>query len=188
MRASADVWRMLVSMLLNGGCGYEDLRLYALCAFEHRLRPGFRLLNNPLLADGQGDVRPTISPGQEPTPSALRWPSQGSRPMRFRSRRSKSPDSGRPQGERDNRQYLHHGISARAFTHRFSLEDHVEVEQEPSTTASCRSICSVNPGSHEAAADRDRRRLPINRSTRLNRRVRGGSAARTALHDIGGTM
>jgi molecular chaperone IbpA len=29
----------------------------------------------------------------------------------------------------DDRQYLHRGISARAFTQRFNLEDHVEVEQ-----------------------------------------------------------
>jgi molecular chaperone IbpA len=29
----------------------------------------------------------------------------------------------------DDRQYLHRGISARAFTRRFNLEDHVEVEQ-----------------------------------------------------------
>ena len=29
----------------------------------------------------------------------------------------------------DDQQYLHRGISARAFTRRFNLEDHVEVEQ-----------------------------------------------------------
>ena len=29
----------------------------------------------------------------------------------------------------DDRQYLHRGIAARAFTRRFNLKDHVEVEQ-----------------------------------------------------------
>src|SRR3954454_23690459 len=42
-RAPAGVRRLLVSILLDGGCGYEDaLRLRSPVAVEHRLRPPLR--------------------------------------------------------------------------------------------------------------------------------------------------
>src|SRR3954470_835819 len=92
---------LLVSMLLNGGCGYEDFRLYSLLAVEHRLRLLVRSAEQ-----SPADRRSRRIP-------ALRYCSDRRRhlPHRGSNRRiyprrdyghepTESPDGGRPQGKR----------------------------------------------------------------------------------------
>jgi molecular chaperone IbpA len=82
----------------------------------------FDLLNDPQLTEDQG--------GYRTGPDTYRIAIAGFTPdeITVTSQQNLLTVEGRKADE-DDQQYLHRSISARAFTRRFNLEDHVEVEQ-----------------------------------------------------------
>jgi molecular chaperone IbpA len=89
----------------------------------------FDLLNNPQLED-QGAYPPydIVRTGADTYRIAVAIAGFTPDEITVTSQQNLLTVEGRKANE-DNQQYLHRGISARAFTRRFNLEDHVEVEQ-----------------------------------------------------------
>ena len=92
---------LLVSMLLNGGCGYEDFRLYSFSrssiGFDHL----FDLLNNPQLTEDQGGYPPYDIVRTGPDTYRIAVAIAGFTPDEITvTSRAESPDGGRPQGKR----------------------------------------------------------------------------------------
>ena len=90
----------------------------------------FDLLNNPQLMEDQSGYPPydIIRTGQDSYRIALAIAGFTPNEVTVTSQQNLLTVEGRKAND-DDRQYLHRGISARAFTRRFNLEDHVEVEQ-----------------------------------------------------------
>ena len=90
----------------------------------------FDLLNNPQLVEDQGGYPPydIIRTGQDTYRIAVAIAGFSPDEIAVTSQQNLLTVEGRKAND-DDRQYLHRGISARAFTRRFNLEDHVEVEQ-----------------------------------------------------------
>src|SRR6478735_6300939 len=88
------------------------------------------LLNNPQLAEDQGGYPPydIVRTGPETYRIALAIAGFTPDEITVTSQQNLLTVEGRKANE-DDQQYLHRGISARAFARRFNLEDHVEVEQ-----------------------------------------------------------
>jgi molecular chaperone IbpA len=88
------------------------------------------LLNNPQLTEDQGGYPPydIVRTGPETYRVALAIAGFTPDEIAITSQQSLLTVEGRKAND-DDRQHLHRGISARAFTLRFHLEDHVEVEQ-----------------------------------------------------------
>jgi molecular chaperone IbpA len=88
------------------------------------------LLNNPQLSEDQGGYPPydIVRTGPETYRIALAIAGFTPDEIAITSEQSLLTVEGRKANE-DDRQYLHRGISSRAFTRRFNLEDHVEVDQ-----------------------------------------------------------
>ena len=88
------------------------------------------LLNNPQLTEDQGGYPPydIVRTGPEHYRIALAIAGFTPDEIAITSQQNQLTVEGRKADE-DDRQYLHRGISARAFTRRFNLEDHVEVDQ-----------------------------------------------------------
>ena len=90
----------------------------------------FDLLNNPQLAEDQGGYPPYDIVRTGPDTYRIAIAIAGFTPdeITVTSQQNLLTVEGRKANEGEQ-QYLHRGISARAFTRRFNLEDHVEVEQ-----------------------------------------------------------
>lgn len=90
----------------------------------------FDLLNNPQLAEDQGGYPPydIVRTGNDSYRIALAIAGFTPEEITLTSQQNLLTVEGRKAND-DDQQYLHRGISARAFTRRFNLEDHVEVEQ-----------------------------------------------------------
>ena len=90
----------------------------------------FDLLNNPQLVEDQGGYPPydIIRTGQDTYRIAVAIAGFSADEIAVTSQQNLLTLEGRKAND-DDRQYLHRGISARAFTRRFNLEDHVEVER-----------------------------------------------------------
>src|SRR5258708_5107012 len=90
----------------------------------------FDLLNNPQIVEDQGGYPPydIVRTGQDTYRIALAIAGFSPDEITVTSQQNLLTVDGRKANE-DDRQYLHRGISARAFTRRFNLEDHVEVER-----------------------------------------------------------
>jgi molecular chaperone IbpA len=131
VRASADVRRAACTHLAQT----EDvaMRNFDFTPFS-RSSIGFDhlidLLNNPQLTEDQGGYPPydIVRTGSDTYRIALAIAGFTPDEVTITSQQNLLTVEGRKANE-DDRQYLHRGISARAFTRRFNLEDHVEVEQ-----------------------------------------------------------
>jgi molecular chaperone IbpA len=131
VRASADVRRAACTHFAQT----EDvaMRNFDFAPFS-RSSIGFDhlidLLNNPQLTEDQGGYPPydIVRTGPEAYRIALAIAGFTPDEITITSQQSLLTVEGRKVND-DDRQYLHRGISARAFTRRFHLEDHVEVEQ-----------------------------------------------------------
>ena len=90
----------------------------------------FDLLNNPQLGEDQGGYPPydIVRTGADTYRIAVAIAGFTPDEVTVTSQQNLLTVEGRKVHE-DDQQYLHRGISARAFTRRFNLEDHVEVEQ-----------------------------------------------------------
>jgi molecular chaperone IbpA len=90
----------------------------------------FDLLNNPQLTEDQGGYPPydIVRTGSDSYRIAVAIAGFTPDEITVTSQQNLLTLEGRKAND-DDRQYLHRGISARAFTRRFNLEDHVEVEQ-----------------------------------------------------------
>jgi molecular chaperone IbpA len=90
----------------------------------------FDLLNNPQLAEDQGGYPPydIVRTGADTYRIAVAIAGFTPDEISVTSQQNLLTVEGRKAND-DDHQYLHRGISARAFTRRFNLEDHVEVEQ-----------------------------------------------------------
>jgi molecular chaperone IbpA len=90
----------------------------------------FDLLNNPQLSEDQGGYPPydIIRTGPDTYRIAVAIAGFVPDEITVTSQQNLLTVEGRKAND-DDRQYLHRSISARAFTRRFNLEDHVEVEQ-----------------------------------------------------------
>jgi molecular chaperone IbpA len=88
------------------------------------------LLNNPQLTEDQGGYPPydIVRTGSDTYRIAIALAGFTPDEVTITSQQNLLTVEGRKANE-DDRQYLHRGISARAFARRFNLEDHVEVEQ-----------------------------------------------------------
>ncbi len=88
------------------------------------------LLNNPQLSEDQGGYPPydIVRTGSDTYRIAIALAGFTPDEVTITSQQNLLTVEGRKANE-DDRQYLHRGISARAFARRFNLEDHVEVEQ-----------------------------------------------------------
>ena len=88
------------------------------------------LLNNPQLTADQGGYPPydIVRTGSDTYRIAIALAGFTPDEVTITSQQNLLTVEGRKANE-DDRQYLHRGISARAFARRFNLEDHVEVEQ-----------------------------------------------------------
>ncbi len=89
----------------------------------------FDLLNNPQLAEDQGGYPPydIVRTGPESYRIAVAIAGFTPDEISVTTQQNLLTVEGRKANE-DDREYLHRGISARAFARRFNLEDHVEVE------------------------------------------------------------
>jgi molecular chaperone IbpA len=89
----------------------------------------FDLLNSPQVSEDQGGYPPYDIVRTGPDTYRIAIASAGFTPdeITVTTQQNLLTVEGRKANE-DDRQYLHRGISARAFTRRFNLEDHVEVE------------------------------------------------------------
>jgi molecular chaperone IbpA len=94
--------------------------------FDHLLD----LLNSPQLSEDQGGYPPydIVRTGPDTYRIAVAIAGFTPEEIKVTSQQNLLTVEGRKANE-DDQQYLHRGISARAFTRRFHLEDHVEVEQ-----------------------------------------------------------
>jgi molecular chaperone IbpA len=94
--------------------------------FDHLIE----LLNNPQLSEDQGGYPPydIVRTGSDTYRIAIAIAGFVPEEVTVTSQQNLLTVEGRKAND-DDRQYLHRGISARAFTRRFNLEDHVEVEQ-----------------------------------------------------------
>ena len=129
MGLGAGVRLRFVSMLLNGGCGYEP-ELRSVLAFERGLRP-------PSGTDGR---KPPVSAGKQlPPPYNILRTGENSYRISLAVAGFK-PDqisvtvqqntlivAGR-ENQKTDHEYMHRGIAARDFERRFSLADFVEVK------------------------------------------------------------
>jgi molecular chaperone IbpA len=90
----------------------------------------FDLLNNPQLTEEQGAYPPydIIRTGQDSYRIALAVAGFNPEEITVTSQQNLLTVQGQ-KAEEEGGQYLHRGISARAFMRRFNLEDHVEVEK-----------------------------------------------------------
>jgi molecular chaperone IbpA len=90
----------------------------------------FDLLNNPQLSEDQGGYPPydIIRTGPDSYRIAIAIAGFSPNEITVTTQQNLLTVEGQKANDGD-RQYLHRGISARAFTRRFNLEDHVEVEQ-----------------------------------------------------------
>ena len=90
----------------------------------------FDLLNNPQLMEDQSGYPPydIVRTGQDTYRIAVAIAGFSPNEIAVTSQQNLLTIEGRKAKEEDG-PYLHRGISARAFTRRFNLEDHVEVEQ-----------------------------------------------------------
>jgi molecular chaperone IbpA len=90
----------------------------------------FDLLNNPQLAEEQGGYPPydILRTGADSYRIAIAVAGFKPEEITVTSQQNLLTVEGRKTSD-DEQQYLHRGISARAFARRFNLEDHVEVEQ-----------------------------------------------------------
>jgi molecular chaperone IbpA len=90
----------------------------------------FDLLNNPQLTEDQGGYPPydIVRTGTDTYRIAIA--AAGFKPdeITLTSQQNLLTVEGRKAND-DDQQFLHRGISARAFSLRFNMEDHVEVEQ-----------------------------------------------------------
>jgi len=131
VRASADVRRSAYTHVAQ----MEDvvMRTFDFTPFS-RSSIGFDhlfdLLNNPQLSEDQGGYPPYDIVRTGPDAYRIAVAIAGFTPdeITVTSQQNLLTVEGRKAND-DNQQYLHRGISARAFTRRFNLEDHVEVEQ-----------------------------------------------------------
>ena len=90
----------------------------------------FDLLNNPQLSEGQGGYPPYDIVRTGPDTYRIAIAIAGFTPDEvtvISQQNLLTVEGGKTKD--DDGQYLHRGIAARAFTLRFNLEDHVEVEQ-----------------------------------------------------------
>lgn len=90
----------------------------------------FDLLNDPQLSEDQGGYPPYDIVRNGPDSYRIAIAIAGFTPdeVTVTTQQNLLTVEGRKAND-DDRRYLHRGISARAFTRRFNLEDHVEVEQ-----------------------------------------------------------
>lgn len=90
----------------------------------------FDLLNNPQLSEDQGGYPPYDIVRTGPDSYRIAIAIAGFTPdeVTVTTQQNLLTVEGRKAND-DDRHYVHRGISARAFTRRFNLEDHVEVEQ-----------------------------------------------------------
>ena len=90
----------------------------------------FDLLNNPQWTEDQGGYPPydIVRTGSDTYRIAVAIAGFTPDEITVTSQQNLLTVEGRKAND-DNQQYLHRGISARAFTRRFNLEDHVVVEQ-----------------------------------------------------------
>jgi molecular chaperone IbpA len=90
----------------------------------------FDLLNNPQLSEDQGGYPPydIVRTGPDTYRIAIAIAGFSPEEVTVTTEQNLLTVEGRKANE-DDGQYLHRGISARAFVRRFNLEDHVEVER-----------------------------------------------------------
>lgn len=89
----------------------------------------FDLLNDPQLTENGSNFPPydIVKTGSDGYRIALALAGFSPKEITITSQQNSLLVEGRKSSE-DDREYLHRGISARAFSRRFNLEDHVEVE------------------------------------------------------------
>ena len=90
----------------------------------------FDLLNNPQLTEDQGGYPPydIVRTGTDSYRIAIAVAGFKPDEITLTTQQNLLTVEGRKAND-DDQQYLHRGISARAFSRRFNMEDHVEVEQ-----------------------------------------------------------
>jgi molecular chaperone IbpA len=130
VRASADVRRAcFVPMLLNGGCGYEDLRLLSPVAVHGRVRPHVRSHQQ------RSPQRPGHLPpydiertGEENYRISLALAGFAAEQVTVTAQQNRLTVAGR-KGDNGKQDYIFQSIATRPFERHFSLADHVEVER-----------------------------------------------------------
>jgi molecular chaperone IbpA len=132
VRASADTGALLVPMLLK-----EDMVMRNAFDFTPFARSSigfdhlFDLLNNPQLTEDQGGYPPydIVRTSQDSYRIAVAVAGFKPEEITVTSQQNLLTVQGQKAEDDAGGQYLHRGISARAFMRRFNLEDHVEVEK-----------------------------------------------------------
>jgi molecular chaperone IbpA len=121
---------LLVPMLLNGECGYEELRLTPLWRSTVGFDRTFDLLNNSQMLDGQDNYPPydIARTGEESFRITLAVAGFSPDDIAITAQQNLLTVAGR-RAESTNHDYIYQGISARPFDRHFSLADYVEVEK-----------------------------------------------------------